>query len=184
MTIISNDFDHELFYQKLKEVVVEIIAKKIALYNILNEQPDVIQRREALNDLITLYSMGESPIMALNVMAEDYSLENNIEEGMERFYTSTGNTEVIGVTPTVLMMETLEDLAYTIQPRFNNNDFVRFVNNQGLRAEDLDLIKAIPGDQAMIAVIVSILLVIKSEILIVEFSNSAQTKPRRGKASD
>lgn len=177
MTITFNTEAGE-FYESLKNVILEVVARKIRLFAVLKEQPDVIQRREALSAVLTLFSMSDSAISSRGF--EDGKLRGNIESMIKEFYDTTGNAEVIGVPPTVLAMETLEDLAYSIKPRFNLDDLINFVRDQPLRPQDKEMLEAavIENEDPLIFIIAAIAMVIKSEMLLVDVVEASSGKKK------
>ena len=61
---MTTTYDHETFYKNLKEAILETIQKKYTLFSLLPEQNDIIQRREALLDMLTIFSFQESVVVS------------------------------------------------------------------------------------------------------------------------
>lgn len=175
MTTTSNTSAAD-FYESLKNVILEVVERKIRLFAILKEQPDVIQRRDALSAILTLFSMSDSVISYRGFV--DGKLRSNIEAMLKEFYDSTGNAEVIGVPPTDLAMEVLEDLAYSVKPRFALEDLIGFVQDQPLRGVDKEMIVNSHEDDEypLIIVIAAIAIVIKSEMILVDVAEAPTGK--------
>jgi len=178
MTTISN-FEPEHFYGLLKDVLLEVVHRKITLFGILKEQPDVIQRRDALNALLTMFSMADSVIMARGFV--EGKMQTNIEAVIKDFYDQTGNAEVIGMQPSDLVWEMLEDLAYSVKPRFRMSDFENFVRDQPLRQEDQEMLDETEVDnkaEPLIIVITAILIIMKAEMILVDVAVLNQGKKK------
>lgn len=176
MTITSNEFDPSHFYQQLKEVILEVVQRKVQMFAILKEQPDVIQRRDAMSSILTLFSLSDSVIMSRGF--EDGKLHTNIDAMIKDFYDQTGNADVIGVQPGVLVWELLEDLAYSIKPRFKMSDIRSFVNDQPLSEADEGMLSAQEGHSGdnLIYVITALLIVIKAEMILVDVVEAPTSK--------
>lgn len=178
----TSDFEPGLFYDSLKEVILEVIQRKISLFSILKEQPDVIQRRDALNALLTMFSMADSVMMARGF--QDGKLQTNIEAIIKDFYDQTGNAEVIGMQPSDLVWEMLEDLAYSVKPRFKMSDFENFIMDQPLRREDKEMLEDFEdsrsGTESLMLVIAAILIVMKAEMILADVVILNQGKKKTG----
>ena len=163
---MTTTYDHETFYKNLKEAILETIQKKYTLFSLLPEQQDIIQRKEALVDMLTIFSFQDSIIASSGT--DPSSLDANIQQAIVDYYRHVGDGEVVGVTPSDRMMDELVDMAYIIQPKFPTEYFTEFITNQGLTEEDEDDIAKAPLQTCVIA---SMLVVIKSEMMFVEFAS-------------
>lgn len=180
MTTTFSPTEYSDFFYSLTETVREVIAKKLALYESLSTQPDIIYRRDAIRDILTIFSMQESPVAHVGI--EGNTLEANIIAYIEDYYAATGNADIVGITPAIRLQDELEDLAYTIQPRYPAELFMRYIQSQGLTAEDAMLTQKCDVKTAVIA---SILLVIKAQTMIMDLVElSGGSKSKRGARND
>ena len=162
---MTTTYDHETFYQNLKETILEAVKRKYTLFALLPEQSDIIQRKEALLDMLTIFSFQESVVVSSGL--DTGSLDANIRQTISDYYRHVGDGEVVGVTPTERMMDELEDLAYIIQPKFPMEYFTSFMNEQGLDEHDQGEVAVASLSTCVIA---SILIVIKSEMMLIVFT--------------
>ena len=179
MTTTSN-FDNALFYANLKDTILEVVFRKLNLFNVLKEQPDVIKRRDALSDILTIFSMWDSVVIDRDF--QEKRLLNNIEAMIEDYYSDVGNADIVGVKPSTIAMDVLEDLAYTIKPRFKLEDFNTFILDQPLTEKDSGLFAT--GFDHLDAVIASILVVVKSEMMILDLAEGFSARQKKGKNVD
>lgn len=171
---MTTTYNHEEFYQALKEAILITVKKKNLFFEELASRPDIIQRKEALIDILTIFSFQESVVTH---SGKDVStIERNIKQAVTEFYNYTGNGEVVGVTPAERLFNELLDLAYTILPKFPREYFDLFMAGQGLSEEDTEMVESTP---AQINVIAAILIVIKSELLFIEASLPVKPVGRR-----
>ena len=177
---MTTTYDHETFYKNLKEAILETIQKKYTLFSLLPEQNDIIQRREALLDMLTIFSFQESVVVSsAKSDLEASSLDTNIRQAIVHYYRHVGDGEIVGVTPSSRMIDELTDMAYIIQPKFPTDHFTKFMSDQGLDEEDQDDIHKASLSSCVIA---SILVIIKSEIMLIEFVNTIKVSDKGKRA--
>lgn len=181
MTTTFNEY--EAFYQRLYDVVTLCILNRLKNFELLHTQPDIVRRRETLMDIITLFSQGDSIMVAIDDKP-GHTLTNNIEEMIKSYYGNrTATTEIIGTTPLDSVIEELGDMAYSIQPMIYLPQAQEYIRRQGLTEYDRNMIEA-DADNDLTTLIACILCVIKAAnmtMVLKSIDDASKGKGRRVK---
>lgn len=169
---MTTTFDHQKFYAELNEAISIAFKNKIALYHMLSSKPENINRREALIDILTIFSLGET----VTLLDDDSSsIEININTMIKDFYTHVGNEAIVGVTPSDVAKKELDDLVFNILPKFKLEFFKEF--NDNLKT-DQKTTQAIDSCQSEVQVLISVLTVIKSEMMYLQLIDTSKVKKK------
>lgn len=160
------------------------IVDRITLFTLLGDRPDMKDIIDTNNDIITMFSFGESVLECLD-LEEDNDIEKRIDSIMESFYSRVqqGSANMVGKTPAQKAREELIDLVHYISPMFEKTEWRKFFNdlpNDAVTTKAFEEIK----ENDLLVVMVCILVLIKSNLLALRVLNMNKKQPRGNKGND
>lgn len=173
---MTTTFDHQQFYEELTEVVKTIFAKKLDLYTALSDKAENLQRKDAIVDILSIFSLKEN-VTEIDEDMESPSIEKNIQLIVKEYYSFAGNETLVGTTADDVLLKELDDIAIMVLAKFPYEHFVKFNSNLPLSHFEKKCVDA--ADQIN-QVETSILTVIKSEILLLNFIGNKKSKNNTG----
>lgn len=173
---MTTTYDHQRFYAELREAVQESISKKIAIYTSLSDKNEMVQRKDAIIDILSIFSLSEN-VTEVDEDMESASIEKNIQLIVSDYYSFVGNDTIVGTTAEDVLLKELDDLAIMILAKFPSEFFTEFNKNLPLsKFEQTCIENADDINQVEIA----ILTVIKSEIMLLDLALTKKPKATQG----